>query len=54
MTKEYRVFEVDEHGNRWFEISFSGIPEYMKIKAENYVKEHEEGSGWKYVIEEVI
>ena len=37
VTKEYRIFEVDKYGNKWFEMSFSGNPEIQKVNAENYV-----------------
>lgn len=52
MTSEFRVFEVDKYGNKWFEISFAGNYEIQKRNAENYVKAHETDTQ-KYVIEEV-
>lgn len=51
-TKEYRVFEEDMYGNRWFETSFAGNPEIQKYNAEKYVKENERDD-FKLVIVEV-
>ena len=49
-TKEYRIFEVDKYGNRWFETSFTGNPEIQKANAENYIKNIKDGR--EFVIEE--
>ena len=51
-TKEYRIFEVDKYGNRWFVMSFSGNPEIQKHNAESFIIGRE-GDGIEYVIEEV-
>lgn len=53
-TKEYRIFEQDKHGNKWFAMSFSGHPEIQKHNAETWVSNRAaEGDETRYVIEEV-
>lgn len=53
-TKEYRIFEVDTYGNKWYEMSFSGNPEIQKQNAETWVKNRlAEGNNTVYEIVEV-
>ncbi len=50
-SKEYRVFEIDKYGNRWFEMSFSGLADIQKRNAEQFVRNIKDGR--KFEIEEV-
>lgn len=50
-TKEYRIFEVDKYGNKWFEMSFSGNADIQRANAETYVRNIRDGR--EFVIEEI-